>query len=138
MSHFLVSYRLVNLRVCAAAAFLCFSALCTADETAMASTFKRFMEAPDSPVILRGDYLQAVLVAYKDFSKILAARSAQASDPDLSKLQNYDISIDQTAATVIVQFGPTVRDKAHVVFGGGAQYVVDRSTFAIMQKTLLK
>jgi hypothetical protein len=97
-------------------------------------------------VILRGDYLKAAEVASKDLLKTLSqrgeeARSSKSSDPalasKLSKIENYDISIDQTPTSFILQLGPTVRDQS-VVFGGGARYVIDRSTFAITEKTFLK
>ena len=113
----------------------------------MSSAFKQFMSAPDNPIILRGDYFKATLVAYRDFAKVLARRaheahSATAKDQDLSaklaKLENYDISIDQTPSSYIVQIGPTVRDKAHEVFGGGMRYVIDRKAFTISEKVGLK
>ena len=128
-------------------ALLCLTSICTADETSMAAAFKQFMETPDKPIILRGDYLKAAEVASKDFSKTLLqrgeeARSGKSNDSalasKLSKIENYDISIDQTPTSFILQFGPTVRDQSAVVFGGGARYVIDRSTFAITEKTLLK
>lgn len=105
------------------------------------------MAAPDNPIILRGDYLKAALVAFEDFSKTLShkseeARAGRANDPvlaeKLSKLENYDVAIDQTPNAVVVQFGPTVRDKGLDVMGGSVRYVVDRKTFAITRKTLLK
>lgn len=136
------------LRVCVTVgALLCLATLGTADEVSMSAAFKRFMAAPDNPIILRGDYLKAAQVAYQDFSKILSqksedARTGRAGDPalsdKLSKLENYDVSIDQTPTTFVVQFGPTVRDKGLDVSGGGASYIVDRSTFALKQKTMLK
>jgi hypothetical protein len=125
----------------------CTSTLCLADDASMSSVFKQFMSSPDSPIILRGDYFKATSVAYKDFAKVLAkkaqeAQSATGNDRELSaklaKLENYDISVDQTASSYIVQFGPTVRDNAHAVFGGGARYVIDRKTFSISQKVGLK
>jgi hypothetical protein len=117
--------------------------LCLGDEASMSSAFKQFMAAPDNPIILRGDYLKATSVALRDFQTILARRGDHAgqspeSTLNLSLLENYDVSIDQTASSYIVQFGPTVRNHATVVFGGGARYVIDRSRFAITQKTMLK
>lgn len=125
----------------------CATTFCAADESSMSSAFKQFMSAPDSPIILRGDYFKATLVAYQDFAKVLArkaheAHSATVSDRGLSaklaKLENYDISVDQTSSSYIVQFGPTVRDSAHDVFGGGMRYVIDRKTFSISEKVGLK
>jgi hypothetical protein len=126
---------------------LCTTTLCVADDASMSSVFKQFMSAPDSPIILRGDYFKATQVAYQDFAKVIErkAREAQSlasNDRELSsklaKLENYDISVDQTPSSYIVQFGPTVRDNAHDVFGGGARYVIDRKTFLISEKVGLK
>jgi hypothetical protein len=120
---------------------------CAAGETSMSSVFKQFMSNPDSPIILRGDYLKATLVAYQDFKKVLSREAVEANSNGsdhkefavrLSKIENYDISIDQTPTSYIVQFGLTVRDKAYVVFGGGFQYLIDRKTFAISKKVGLK
>ena len=127
--------------------FLCMTTFCAADEASVSSVFKQFMAAPDSPTILRGDYLRATLVAYQDFAQVLARRAREAHSPKandqelsarLAKLENYDISIDQTPSTYIVQFGPTVRDSAHEVFGGGMRYVIDRGAFTISKKVGLK
>ena len=124
------------------------TALNAADEASMGTAFKEFMSAPDRPVILRGDYLKASMVAYQDFAKRLArkaseAQSRTANDREfserLSKLENYDISIDQTPSSYVVQFGPTVRGNVFgVVFGGGMRYVIDRRTFAISERVGLK
>jgi hypothetical protein len=126
---------------------VCATSFCAADEAAMSSVFKQFMAAPDSPIILRGDYLKATLVAYQDFAKTLLRKAGEASsnganNPELaaklSKIENYDISIDQTPSSYVVQFGPKVRDNASDVFGGGAQYVIDRKTFTVSKKVGLK
>lgn len=120
---------------------------CAADETSMASAFKQFMSNPDNPIILRGDYLKATLVAYQDFRKELSGKTVEANSNKsdhqefavrLSKIENYDLSIYQTPSSYIVQFGPAVRDKADVVFGGGFKYVIDRRTFAISKRVGLK
>jgi len=123
---------------------VCSSSAGIADDTQMAAAFKHYMAAPDSPVILRGDYFKASLVAYRDFAKILASRARSddsknaTSSPNLSDIQNYNISIDQTSSSIIVQLGPGTRDPSYVVFGGGAHYVIDRATFKILDRTLLK
>ena len=113
----------------------------------MGAAFKQFMAAPDNPIILRGDYLKATVIAYRDFEKQKAGqskdtappqRSESADDTDVSKMDNYDVSIDLTAKSYIVQIGPSVRDPSHVVFGGGARYVIDRSSFRVLSRTFLK
>jgi hypothetical protein len=111
--------------------FGCFLAtsLCLADDVSMGEAFKQFMAAPDRPVILRGDYFRATSVAYRDFSKEKGGHS---------QMQNYDVSIDQTPTTYIVQFGPAMKDPSEVVFGGGARYVIERTSFRILSRTFLK
>jgi|HubBroStandDraft_1064217.scaffolds.fasta_scaffold56768_2 hypothetical protein len=116
----------------------------TADETQMASVFKQFMAAPDSPVILRGDYFRATLIAYRDFAKIVPpnVRDSDTKNarraPNPPDIRDYDISIDQTPTSFIVQLGPATRDPSHVVFGGGAKYIIDRDSMKIQNRTLLK
>jgi hypothetical protein len=130
--------------ICAAFGTPAFSA---ADEASMSAVFKQFMATPDEPAILRGDYFKATMAAYQDFAKLLSRKAKQAHSDNtgdsqlaskLSKIENYDISIDQTPSSYIVQLGPTVRDSEDVVFGGGARYEIDRSSFAITKRTYLK
>jgi hypothetical protein len=121
-------------------------ALCAADEASMAAVFKQFMATPDRPTILRGDYLKAAIVAYQDFARHLAQLAAETHSntgnemtDKLSKLENYDISVDQTPSFYVVQFGPTVRDNIFgVMFGGGVRYEIDRRTFAISNRVSVK
>ena len=113
--------------------------VCAADDASSAVT-ARFMNNPDLPVIVRGDYFKAIQVAYNDFSVILAerARTAPTDDGELrkladwiSKLENYDIHVEQTSTAYTVWFRPTMRDPDHGVMGGGVTYTVDRRTFTI-------
>jgi hypothetical protein len=118
---------------------------CVAAEAATSVT-EEFMNDPDRPAIVRGDYFKAISVAYSDFAKILSARASLSEshqgDPvlerRLSQIENYDIHVEQTQSTFIVWFRPTMRDPAHVAMGGGATYTIDRNTFAIAHKTLSK
>jgi hypothetical protein len=96
---------------------------------------------------LRGDYFKAVLVAYDDFSNDLKKKKAIArpkSEADakmigwISRIESYDIDVVQTVSTIEVQFSHTLREDAPIVFGGGARYVIDRKSFSITSKTLLK
>ena len=105
------------------------TSLCLADDVSMGEVFRQFMAAPDRPVIVRGDYFRATSVAYGDFAKEKGGHS---------QMQNYDVSIDQTPTTYIVQFGPAMKDPSEVVFGGGARYVIERTSFRILSRALLK
>ena len=108
---------------------------------------KRDLQKLERPIVLRGDYFKAVQAAYSDFSRELASKEAfgKTQDPQraevilwLSKIENYDIYVSQTPKTYEVHFGVTLRNQAPMVFGGGAVYVIDRHTFLVKKKTLLK
>lgn len=110
-----------------------------ADDVSMAAAFKQFMASPDSPIVLRGDYLRAVTIAYRDFSTSKTFRSARQDAKGRVEMEDYDFSVDLTPKSFIVQFGPKVRgDPSHVVFGGGARYEIDRASFKIVDRTGLK
>ena len=122
------------------------SEVCLAEEGASSVT-QRFMNNPDLPVIVRGDYFKAIQVAYHDFSTVLARRARDANSSDnanrdsalrLSKIENYDIHVEQAPSSYTVWFRPTMRDTVDVVMGGGATYTVDRKTFSITKKVLSK
>ena len=125
---------------------LAVSGMCLADE-ATSSVTERFMKNPDLPIIVRGDYFKAIEVAYRDFSKVLARR-ARESRPlagssfelglRLSKIENYDIHVEQAPSSYTVWFRPTMRDTNNIVMGGGATYKVDRSAFSIIEVTFSK
>jgi hypothetical protein len=123
-----------------AATFLWFQTpVCVADE-ASSSVTAQFMNNPNLPVIVRGDYFKAIQVAYKDFSIILAerAKGTLSSNTELSKqadwiskVENYDIHVKQTASEYTVWFRPTMRNTDHIVMGGGVTYTIDQKTFTI-------
>ena len=126
--------------------FVAMSGMCLADEAASSVT-EQFMKNPDLPVIVRGDYFKAIQVAYRDFSKVLARRARESNslvgptselELRLSKIENYDIHVEQTPTSYTVWFRPTMRDTVDVVMGGGATYTVDRNTFSITKKVLSK
>ena len=122
------------------------SGVCLADEPANSVT-EQFMKNPDLPVIVRGDYFKAVEVAYRDFLKVLARRARESKslagsvselELRLSKIENYDIHVEQTPSSYTVWFRPTMRDTDHIVMGGGATYTVDRSAFSIIKVAFSK
>jgi len=107
----------------------------------------KYLKKLEEPIILRGDSFKAVLVVYEDFSKRLASNEAAANaaeTPDrqlallMSKIENYDIHVEQTKSSYVVQIGPTLRGDVPLIFGGGARYIIDRQTFAISKKIPLK
>lgn len=122
------------------------SEVCLAEEVS-SSVAQRFMNNPDLPVIVRGDYFKAIQVAYHDFSKVLARRAREANSSAntnrdfalrLSKIENYDIHVEQAPLSYTVWFRPSMRDTDDVVMGGGATYTVERNTFSIAKKVLSK
>ncbi len=118
--------------------------LAQAAETAMQL---EYLKKLDEPVLLRGDYFKATMSAYSDFESELSknARAATAADTPnpslaswLSKIENYDIHVSQSAGRVVVQFNPTVRGKFMPVLGGGARYEIDKESFVILSKVFSK
>jgi len=123
------------------------STLSFAQESQLDTSMRQFLNNPDSPIVVRGDYLKALLSAYEDFAKTLKRNGVHAGTPgsenpqlarQLSKIDAYDIQLEQRGETYLVHFGPTIRDQAHVVFGGGVTYTVRRRDFKIVDKTLTK
>jgi hypothetical protein len=101
---------------------------------------KDFMENPDRGIVLRGDYFKAAAVAFRDFPKDLARNEAngkRSSDTN-AKAEDYDILISQSDSSFVVQILPKIRDREHVVFGGGMTYMIDRKTFAITDRSVQK
>jgi hypothetical protein len=108
---------------------------------------REYLKKLDEPVLLRGDYFKAAMSAYSDFESELsknasAATSANTPNPSLaswlSKIENYDIHVSQSAGHIVVQFNPTVRGKFLPVLGGGARYEIDKGSFAILSKVFSK
>jgi hypothetical protein len=82
----------------------------------------------DEPMLLRGDYFRATMSAYLDFESELSKKASAATAADspnlslasgLSKIENYDIHVTQSAGHIVVQCNPTVPRKFMPVFGGG-------------------
>jgi len=122
-------------------------------EEPMTPQAKEYLRKLDEPIILRGDYFKAAMVAHNDFLKALAENAALAkrSRPAaqgptlnadlyarLSKIENFDMSIQQSDSTYTVQIGPTLRGDMPLVFGGVTIYQIDKKTFAITSKTRQK
>jgi len=108
---------------------------------------REFLNNPDRPIVVKGDYFKALLVAYGDFSKILVKHAADVGAPGsanpelarrLSKIEAYDIYVELSGETYLIHIAPTIRDQAHVVFGGGATYTISRKDFKIIDRTLSK
>jgi hypothetical protein len=123
---------------------LCIVALpCAKGEPPQTPQAREYLRKLDEPIILRGDYFKATLAAYNDFLQVLATNATAPSgnkdlNTKLSKIENFDISIQQSNSSYTVQIGPTLRGDMPVVFGGGATYQIDKKTFSIQSKTLLK
>ena len=118
-----------------------------ADTPQLSAEAKKHLKKLDEPIFLRGDYFKAVQVAYEDFRRVLAAKVefGNSRDPDdaadiqwLANIENYDIYVEQTATSYVVQFDVTLRNNPPMIFGGRTRYTIDRSTFAITQMGSLK
>lgn len=128
-------------------AMLLFQQAVFAQQMTLSAAARKQLKELEKPIILRGDYFRAVQVAYEDFSHELANKESGASSLDadsaklvhwLARIENYDIYVDQSASSYIVQFDVTMRNHAPPVFGGGARYTIDRTTFAVTEKVGLK
>ena len=100
---------------------------------------------------MRGDYFKAVLAAYQnDFAEKISKKGIKVpigNEPEkdyrfvaefLSKIENYDINVEIKKDAYAVTFGPTLRNGALEVFGGGAYYLIDAQTFEIREKRYTK
>ena len=108
---------------------------------------REYLKKLDGPVLLRGDYFKATMSAYSDFESELSKNASAATAADtpnpslaswLSKIENYDIHVSQSAGHIVVQFNPTVRGKFMPVLGGGARYEIDKTSFSILSKVFSK
>jgi hypothetical protein len=108
---------------------------------------REYLKKLDEPVLLRGDYFKATMTAYSDFESELSKNASAATAADtpnpslaswLSKIENYDIHVSQSAGHIVVQFNPTVRGKFMPVLGGGARYEIDKTSFSILSKVFSK
>ena len=112
------------------------------------SALSDFLDHPDKPIYVRGDYFRAIQVAYGDFAKVLARRRVKTSGvPDqdsseypmrMSRIEYYDIYVEESGDSYRIHIAPTRRDPLHEVFGGGATYIVDRVSFKITDITTSK
>ena len=131
----------------AACLTILFCSWSSAQESQLDTSMREFLNNPDRPVVLKGDYLKALLLAYDDFETILTKHAKDAGAPGsanpelarrLAQVEAYDIQIELHDQTYLVRFVPTIRDQAHVTFGGGATYMIGRKDFKIIDRTLSK
>ena len=120
------------------------------EETPPSPVARDYLKKMNQPIVLRGDYYKAVTTAYQDFTKTLEENKRIAESNatteylrkvhmHLSNIENYDINVSQTESSYIVSFGVTFRDgNPFLVMGGGVRYVIDRNTFSIKERVLLK
>jgi hypothetical protein len=108
---------------------------------------REYLKKLDGSVLLRGDYFKGIMSAYTDFASELSKSASAATAPDtpnpslalwLSKIENYDIHVSQSAGHIVVQFTPTVRGKFMPVLGGGARYEIDKDSLVILSRIFSK
>ncbi len=104
---------------------------------------QRQLKLLDRPIVLRGDYFQAVQAAYVDFAGYLASKSTSTPPSDLqgrklikwlSNIGNYDIHVSEQSTSYVVEFEVSLRNGAPPTFGGGMRYLVDRASHRITEK----
>jgi hypothetical protein len=97
----------------------------------------------ERPIVLRGDFLRASIVAWDDFlQRKTASLDKDKGRPDfdpasaelleyLLRMESYDIRVEKSSSQIIVYIGATLRENAPIVFGGDARYWIDSHTFKI-------
>ncbi len=95
-------------------------------------------------LVIKGDYLHAILVAEKDFSVRIAGRASNTeshgSNVDnklveyLSKIDNYNIEIGLGKDRYLVWVTPRLTSEFPAIFGGDALYAIDSKTFQVIDK----
>jgi hypothetical protein len=98
-------------------------------------------EWQNEEIVIRGDYFHAALVAYEDFSKRLRERSTPpngAGDPKfdnyLSNIDNFNLKVATGGTRYVVWINPRGSRDFPVIFGGNALYILDSSTFKVVEK----
>lgn len=95
-------------------------------------------------LVIKGEYLHAVLVAEKDFSVWISSRASKLESHGtninhklaeyLSKIDNYNIEIGFGRDRYLVWITPRVTDEFPIIFGADALYTIDRKTFQVIDK----
>jgi hypothetical protein len=102
----------------------------------------------NAEVIIRGDYFHAATVAYQDYRSKLFERLTFSGPtpptPDqtkfseyLLKIENYNIEVSdggRGGSHYVVRIYPRLSQDHPVVFGGDGIYILDASTFKIIEK----
>ena len=133
-----------------AALLYAFAVPCSWGEQPYTPQAKEYLRKLDEPIILRGDYFRAAMVAYKDFLHSRLAKNAKLANAYsangqlhsrnvdvytmLSKIENFDFHIQQSDSTYTVEIDPTLRGDMPLMFGGGMVYEIDKKTFVIKSK----
>ncbi len=90
--------------------------------------------------VLNGEVLKACVVAYQDFTKLLAKEHAggkgKPAEP-LSRVEDYDVKIEERPDEFLIMFLPAL-PKFIDVKGGGAGYTIRRNDFKITDRILYK
>lgn len=119
-------------------------------ESQKPNAVKEYIASLEKPVTLRGDYFKAILAEYElDFSKYISSnkqeiKKRKKSNKDvelfkfLSDVRYYDIYVEMKGQDYQVNFGPTFRNNAPDIFGGGAYYLINGKTFVIKEKRYSK
>ncbi len=100
-------------------------------------------------LLIRGDYFRAASVAYEDFSKQLARHLADANNPSaapstrdlgkyLSTIDHYNVKVGMGRTRYAVWISPRSSEDFPAIFGGEGLYVLDVTTFKILEKHFSK
>jgi hypothetical protein len=98
-------------------------------------------EWQNEEIVIRGDYFHAAMVAYEDFKRLRARQSTPANgagDPKfadyMSNINNFNLKVAAGGTRYIVWINPRGSREFPVIFGGDALYILDSSTFKVVEK----
>lgn len=92
-------------------------------------------------IVIRGDYLRACTVAYRDFfeqfkgiEEVREHKNASKFEKHLDQIKNYNIEFSVGQEKYYIWIHPRLSAQVPGIFGGDASYVIDAKTFQIIEK----
>lgn len=90
-------------------------------------------QAGDFHSTLTGPAFKATLVAYDKFKSEIAKESKYGElGIFLSKIENYDVAINEEGDAFSIEFTPRLYQGGHLK-GGGAEYLISKKDYAVLK-----
>ena len=94
--------------------------------------------ATDGSIIIKGEIFKGCMIAYDDFLKEIEKKYRNKSSDMaiyLSKIENYDVELDQDDTSYFISFYPrtSLKDKM-IIKGGATKYTINKSDFKLIHK----